>query len=112
MLLYTLVSCIVLRLVVGSLAAQSPLVEHHRPLVISKASSELLSLHQNLIEIESISGNEKNVGDWLASHLEERGFAVEKQHVTKTSFNVFAYTNRDSKLLVTSHIDTVRLLQQ
>jgi acetylornithine deacetylase len=76
------------------------------------AKSELLYLHRKLVEIESISGNEKRVGDWLAPYLEEHGLTVEKQHVSKDRFNLLAYPGKESKtkILVTSHIDTVGVL--
>jgi acetylornithine deacetylase len=72
-------------------------------------SSKLLSLHKHLVEIESITGNEKEVGKQLASYLQDHGLTVEKQEVAKDRFNVLAYpgNNSNTKLLVTSHIDTV-----
>lgn len=71
--------------------------------------SPLLCLHMRLIEHESITGNEKGVGDWLASYLEKAGLTVQKQEVSKDRFNVLAYPGDDPKtdILVTSHIDTV-----
>src|SRR4051794_35120124 len=93
----------------SSLATQIPLtVEKANPLD-AETKSELLRLHRNLIEIESITGNEKQVGDWLSSYLEEHGFTVEKQHISDSRFNVFAYPgkSRNTEILVSSHIDTV-----
>lgn len=72
---------------------------------------DLVAFHRNLTEIESISGNEKHVGDWLASSLKAQGYNVEKQYISKDPerFNVFAWPgdNRDAPVVVTSHIDTV-----
>lgn len=82
------------------------------------SNSPLLSLHRNLIEIESISGNEHDVGLFVARFLEARNFTVVKQEVppvkgqenTKTRYNIYAtpksYTQPPS-ILLTSHIDTV-----
>ncbi|KAJ6137714.1 Peptidase M20 [Penicillium samsonianum] len=82
------------------------------------SNSSLLSLHRNLIEIESISGNEHDVGLFVARFLEARNFTVVKQEVppvkgqenTKTRYNIYAtpksYTQPPS-ILLTSHIDTV-----
>ena len=82
----------------------------------------LLSLHQNLVEIESITGNEHDVGVYLHSYLAKRNFTVERQLVgtasddsdsrqskKKARFNIFAYPGekRDTRVLVSSHIDTV-----
>ncbi|EKG14619.1 ArgE/DapE/ACY1/CPG2/YscS conserved site [Macrophomina phaseolina MS6] len=75
---------------------------------------ELLSLHRELIKIESISDNEYKVGWWLVSYLKENGFNVETQNVGvgkngNTRFNVLAWPGEKkyTKLLVSSHIDTV-----
>lgn len=88
-------------------------------------SDPLLSLHRDLVEIESISGNEHNVGIFLAGYLEARNFTVVKQEVPpvnkkgvasddtktpKTRYNIYAYPSSQSEapsVLVTSHIDTV-----
>ncbi|KAJ5208200.1 Peptidase M20 [Penicillium cf. viridicatum] len=82
------------------------------------STSPLLSLHRDLVEIESISGNEHDVGLFVAQFLEARNFTVVKQEVppvkgqenTKTRYNIFAipksYTQPPS-ILLTSHIDTV-----
>jgi acetylornithine deacetylase len=71
--------------------------------------SQLLYLHKRLIEIESITGNEKSVGDWLADYLTDHGLKVEKQKVAPHRFNILAYPgdNPHTKVLLTSHIDTV-----
>src|SRR5262249_27528743 len=72
-------------------------------------SDTLLDLHRRLVEIESITGNEKKVGKWLASYLEKQNLTVELQEVGIDRFNVFAYPGgeRKTEVLVTSHIDTV-----
>jgi acetylornithine deacetylase len=73
------------------------------------SSDELLYLHRKLIQIESITENEKDVGDWLAGYLEKNGLTVEKQEVAKKRYNIIAYPGKKkkTKVLVTSHIDTV-----
>lgn len=72
-------------------------------------SNALLDLHRKLVEIESITGNEKKVGKWLATYLEKQNLTVELQEVGTDRFNVFAYPGKERKtdILVTSHIDTV-----
>ncbi|KAK4500041.1 hypothetical protein PRZ48_008227 [Zasmidium cellare] len=74
-------------------------------------TDDLVALHKNLTQIESISGNEKEVGDWLAASLESQGYTVEKQLVEKDPerFNVFAWPGkvRDAPVVLSSHIDTV-----
>jgi len=69
----------------------------------------LLDLHRNLVEIESITNNELDVGTWLASHLRTRNMTVELQEVESKRYNVLAYPGekRATGILITSHIDTV-----
>ena len=82
----------------------------------------LLSLHQKLVEIESITGNEHGVGVYLHNYLIKHNFTVERQSVGTSSddlnsrqsdkkprFNVFAYPGekRQTRVLVSTHIDTV-----
>jgi acetylornithine deacetylase len=71
----------------------------------------LISLHKSLITIPSVTGNEGNVADFLDDYLQSLGFTVELQPVLPGSSraNVFAYTGktRQTRSLVTSHIDTV-----
>jgi acetylornithine deacetylase len=73
---------------------------------------QLHELHKSLVNIESITGNEKAAGDWLTAYLESHGFAVEKQPVSPDRFNVLAYPPSAAnattpRVLLTSHIDTV-----
>ena len=46
------------------------------------ASSPLLAFHRNIVEIPSISGDEKDVGEFLLDFLSSHNFTVEKQLVT------------------------------
>ncbi len=72
------------------------------------ASKELLRLHRKLVKIESVTGNEKRVGQWLTAYLRSREWTVERQRVAKDRYNILAYTSkRDTSMLLTSHIDTV-----
>ncbi|KAF5615167.1 acetylornithine deacetylase [Fusarium tjaetaba] len=75
----------------------------------SLESSALLELHKSLVERPSITGSEKHVTDFLKTYLQDAGFTVETQAVAKNRDNVLAYYNstRKTKVLVTSHIDTV-----
>lgn len=75
------------------------------------STSPLFSLHKSLVEIPSLTGNEREIGEWLANYLISKNFTVETQSVSDDEgrFNVFAYLgkNRTTSTLVTSHIDTV-----
>ncbi|EAT88215.1 hypothetical protein HBI56_097090 [Parastagonospora nodorum] len=74
--------------------------------------AKLLSLHQSIVEIPSISGTEAAVGNFLIEYLAEQGFATERQFLpTSDRFNVLAWpeprrSNR-SRIVVTTHMDVV-----
>lgn len=90
----------------GSPAAAPSLTDEER--------NELFDLHEELVNIESISGEEQECADYIAEYLEDLDYYVEKVPVEETgSYNVFAYSTalRSQgtwpEVLVTSHIDTV-----
>lgn len=93
------------------------IISSQHPLELHPTSkSPLLSLHRALVEIESISGNEYEVGEFLHSYLTAHNFTVERQHVdpltvnAETSrFNLLAYSGdkHSARVLLSSHIDTV-----
>jgi acetylornithine deacetylase len=72
---------------------------------------DLLGFHKNLTQIESITGNEKEVGEWLYGSLASQGYHVEKQVLSEDPlrFNVLAWpgNKREADVLISSHIDTV-----
>ena len=88
-------------------------------------SSPVLALHRDLIQIESISGNEHAVGRFLRHYLSTYNLTVETQPVSpvgaklrtasgliKTKHerqNILAYRGdkRKTRTLLTSHMDTV-----
>ncbi|KAL4896448.1 putative carboxypeptidase [Aspergillus ambiguus] len=81
--------------------------------------SPFLSFHRDLVQISSISGHERKVGDFVVDFLQTHNFTVIKQPVPAQAgraqdeddrFNVFAYPSSASaspEVLLTSHIDTV-----
>lgn len=85
----------------------------HEPEISS--TSSLLKLHKGLVEHESITGNEHNVAKYLISYLKDQNFTVEAQAVepwrgsTTPRENIYAYIGkqRKTKVLLSSHIDTV-----
>jgi acetylornithine deacetylase len=84
-------------------------IDQHHGILYPNTRNALLDLHRNLIELESITGNEKDVGKWLASYLKAYNFTVELQEVESKRYNVLAYpgSKRETEILITSHIDTV-----
>lgn len=107
----------------SSLPASQGSIEEFEKARVDKLISlnPLLSLHRDLVEIESISGNEGDVGIFLANFLELHNFTVIKQEVapvkdgddeeiTKPRYNIYAYPSslqEQPSILVSSHIDTV-----
>lgn len=86
------------------------------PSLTTEERDELFELHEELVNIPSISGEEQECADYIAEYLEELGYYVEKVPVEETSsYNVFAYSTalREKggwpEVLITSHIDTVSL---
>jgi acetylornithine deacetylase len=73
---------------------------------------KLLSFHQSIVEIPSISGTEADVGDFLVDYFAEQGFGTERQFLPASErFNVLAWpepraSNR-SRIVVTTHMDVV-----
>ncbi len=76
----------------------------------------LFSLHRDLVNVESISNNEHNVGVFLESYLKDHNYTVERQYLDfiqskkkNARFNLVAYagSKRQTPVLLTSHIDTV-----
>lgn len=117
-------------LVVGAAATASPLdpASPQSPLGTAMSSysnhrledmvnaSPLLSFHRDIVQIESITGNEHHVGSFISRFLEAHDFSVVKQDLPSPSnngsnnrFNIYAYpaNNPNPKILLTSHIDTV-----
>src|ERR1051325_765709 len=67
----------------------------------------LFELTRKLIDIPSVTGDEKAVGEFLLSHLSSFGYTVETQPVETNRFNVLATTNAPPRLVLSTHMDTV-----
>jgi acetylornithine deacetylase len=65
-----------------------------------------VALAAPLIDIDSTTGREGEAGAWLASYLHDHGFAVTKQPVDDSRFNVLATVGPPSVVLST-HFDCV-----
>lgn len=64
-------------------------------------------LTRQLIDIPSLTGDEKSVGEFLATHLSTLGYDVERQEVTADRFNVIATTGESPRIVFSTHMDTV-----
>lgn len=67
----------------------------------------IFELTRELIDIPSVTGDERNVGNFLATHLEGLGYAVQRQEVTDGRFNVIATTRDQPRVVLSTHMDTV-----
>lgn len=64
-------------------------------------------LTRKLIDIPSVTGEEKQVGLFLKSQLEDLGYVVEMQEVEKDRFNVIATAGAWPRVVLSTHMDTV-----
>jgi len=67
----------------------------------------LFELTRRLIDIPSVSGEELEVGRFLASHLEGLGYRVELQEVEAGRANVLATLSTRARVVLSTHMDTV-----
>ncbi|MET0626469.1 MAG: M20/M25/M40 family metallo-hydrolase [Pyrinomonadaceae bacterium] len=67
----------------------------------------LFELTRTLMDIPSVSGEEAEVGRFLASHLEGLGWRVESQEVEPGRANVLATTGGRARVVLSTHMDTV-----
>ncbi|MDQ6653837.1 MAG: M20/M25/M40 family metallo-hydrolase [Acidobacteriota bacterium] len=67
----------------------------------------LFELTRKLIDIPSVTGDEKSVGVFLVSHLEGLGYRVETQEVAADRFNIVATTDAQPRIVLATHMDTV-----
>src|SRR5438477_87089 len=63
-------------------------------------------LTKKLMSIPSVTGTEREVGEFLASHLASLNYRVERQDVAGDRFNVMAFAG-DARVLLCTHLDTV-----
>jgi acetylornithine deacetylase len=68
---------------------------------------DLFGLTRALIDIPSVSGEEREVGAFLASHLGGLGYAVELQEVAEGRANVIATAGARPRVVFSTHMDTV-----
>src|SRR5437899_12424774 len=70
---------------------------------------DVAAFTRQLVDIESITGNEGPVGDFLHSELPRQGFQAEKLPVDGARCNVFATSPQESRpaVVFSTHMDTV-----
>ena len=67
----------------------------------------LFELTKHLINIPSVSGDEEAVGFFLRDYLENLGWTVELQTVSKNQSNIIARLNEMPRVFLSTHMDTV-----
>src|ERR1044072_6131622 len=67
----------------------------------------VFELTRQLIDIPSVTNDELAVGEFLARHLEELGYRVERQEVAPGRFNVIAAMAAPPRIVFSTHMDTV-----
>jgi acetylornithine deacetylase len=62
---------------------------------------------RTLIDIDSTTGREGDVGSWLARFLRDRGYRVDEQPVSDGRFNVLATLEASPAVVFSTHVDCV-----
>ena len=65
------------------------------------------ALTRQLIDIPSVTGDEKAVGEFLANHLISLGYNIQRQEAGADRFNVIATTGETPRIVFSTHMDTV-----
>jgi acetylornithine deacetylase len=65
------------------------------------------ALARTLIDIDSTTGGEAEIGGWLAAFLRGRGYEVSEQPVGSGRFNVFARLGEPPAVVLSTHMDCV-----
>ena len=71
------------------------------------AVASVEALTRALVDIDSTTGREHEVGVWLAAFLRERGYRVGEQPVSNGRFNIFAQLDAPPELVFSTHFDCV-----
>lgn len=67
---------------------------------------EVTQLTRHLVDIPSVTGNEREVGQFLLDYLSDEGWSCQAQPVQSGRFNVVARRG-DPNILLSTHMDTV-----
>ena len=84
-----------------------------RPLAALEAARPLVTgmdpfqLTRALVDIDSTTGREQQVGAWLAGFLRDRGYRVSEQPIADGRFNVFAQLDAPPRIVFSTHVDCV-----
>lgn len=70
-------------------------------------SLDPIRLARELIDIPSITGEERNVAVFVTDLLTQMGLSVRSQEVASSRFNVIAVTEKKPRVILCTHLDTV-----
>jgi acetylornithine deacetylase len=73
---------------------------------VTASGVDLVALTRSLVDIDSTTGREHEVGRWLADYLRTLGFAVEAQPVDDKRFNIIARIG-EPVVALSTHVDCV-----
>ena len=71
------------------------------------ALSDVDGLTRALVDIDSTTGREQEVGAWLSGYLRDRGYRVSEQPIADGRFNVFAQLDAAARVVFSTHVDCV-----
>src|SRR3954463_10441602 len=72
-----------------------------------KSVIDPILLARQLIDIPSMTENERAIGEFLESYLGTLGYTTRRHDVAENRFNVFASAGGRPRVVINSHIDTV-----
>jgi len=73
------------------------------------SAMDVVAFTRQLVDIESVTGNEGRIGDFLHRELARLGYRAEKMPVEDKRFNVFATSAEQARpaIVFSTHLDTV-----
>ena len=71
------------------------------------APGSVEGLTRALVDIDSTTGREQDVAEWLSAFLLDRGYRVTEQAVSNDRFNVFAHLEAAPLVVFSTHFDCV-----
>jgi len=74
---------------------------------VNAGGVDVIELARQMIAVPSVTGAERDVGNWVARWLIERGWHVTEQEVTAGRCNVWATRDEPALVTLSTHLDTV-----
>ncbi|HYS25672.1 MAG TPA: M20/M25/M40 family metallo-hydrolase [Vicinamibacterales bacterium] len=71
------------------------------------APGDVESLTRALVDIDSTTGREQDIAEWLSAFLLDRDYRVTEQPIADGRFNVFAHLDAAPRVVFSTHFDCV-----